>query len=163
GGEAAGAWVGCVQRRGLEITLQFAVPRVGSPFRNGIDDPSKRTAVFGFEAARFDLNFLDEVRLKVLANPTLLDIGDVDAVYHVDVLRVRGAVNLVAVQPAFSGPLQRFLPGSGCKWNHRLERAQLGNGFENSIGYGGLNFALRDVDDRRFSRNRHLLRDRADL
>src|SRR5947199_2068199 len=130
---------------------------------NGIDYAAKRSAVFGFEAARLDLNFLNEVGLEVLADAAVLNIRRVNAIDEVNVLGVAGAVDLVAANAAFSCALQWFLPSARSKRDYRLERAQFGNVHQNFLGDVGLDFALRNINYRRLGRDVHLLRDSANL
>src|SRR5205823_6287731 len=94
GSEAAPAGIVCVQGRRLKIRLELAMPYVRPMLRNSVDHASECATVFGFETAGLDLDFLNKVRLKIFADATVLNVGDVDAVNHVHVFGVRGAINL---------------------------------------------------------------------
>ena len=139
------------------------MPYVRAALWNGIDHASQRSAVLGFEAARLDLNFLDEVRLKVLADAAVLNIGGVNAINEINVLGIAGAVNLETAHPALPCALQRLLPGTRRERNDRLEGAQFRNVLQHLLGYVGLHLALGDVDHGRFRRNTHFLSDAAYL
>ena len=64
------------------------MPLVRTALRQRINNAAKRSSVLSLEAARLDLNFLDEILFEVRANTTVLNVGVVDAVDHVDVLGV---------------------------------------------------------------------------
>ena len=55
---------------------------------------AKRATVLGFEAAGFDLYFLDEISLEALADASILDVGGVHSVDQIHVLGIAGAINL---------------------------------------------------------------------
>ena len=109
------------------------------------------------------MDFLDKVRLKVLSHATALNVGRVDAINHVNILSITGAINLETADAAFSVALQWFLAGARRERNHRLERAQFRNRLENFVTDVCLNFTLGDVNYGRFSRDAHFLGDGAQL
>src|SRR5207302_5746235 len=117
--KSAGARIIRIQTRSLKVTLQLAVPRVRTAFRNRIDHASERSAVFRLEAARLDLDFLNEVCLKVLADAAVLNVRGIDAINHVDVLGIAGPIDLEPAEAAgLPTALHGFLAGPGSERNH---------------------------------------------
>src|SRR2546422_9849553 len=127
GGETGGAWVVRIQGGGLEITLEFSMPGIRAALWNRIDHASKSPTEFGLETARFDLDLLNEVRLKVLADATPQKVGCIHAIDQIDVLRVGRAINLKTIRPVLSGAGQWLLTSARRKRNHGLVRTRLRN------------------------------------
>src|SRR5215469_5291693 len=98
------------------------MPLIRSALGNGVDHTTQRAAVLGFESSRLDLHSFNEVDLEVLAHPAILGVSHVHAVDEIDVLGVRGAVNLKTVGSIVASTLQRFHAGAGSEGNQRLER-----------------------------------------
>ncbi len=97
------------------------MPRLRAAFRNGVDHATEGAAKFRLKATRLYLYFLNEVRLKILADAADVQVGGVNAVDKIDVLPIAGAINLESAGASAPGALERFLPCAGSKRNHRLE------------------------------------------
>ena len=118
------------------------------------------------ETARLHLDFLDKVGLELLPTPPFGDVRDVDAVDHVDVLAIAGAVDLVSAEArsrSRRATLQRLKPRARRQRNQRLERPALRNVVHHFLGDRDGHLALCDVDQRCFAGHLHRLRHRADF
>src|SRR5262249_4444911 len=121
GREPAAARIVRVEGRSLKIALQFSMPGIGPPFRNGINHATQGATEFGFEPARLDLDFFNKVRLKVLAHAAHTNVTCVGAVDHIDIFGIRGPVNLKSIEAVLSCALERFLTRAGRERNNRLK------------------------------------------
>src|SRR5262249_33506994 len=93
---------------------------------NDVDHAAQGAAMFGFEAARLDLNLLNELHLEIFTDTAVEDVGGVHAIDQVDVLSVAGPIHLKAVG-APAGALQGLLARAGSEGDERLEGAAFGN------------------------------------
>ncbi len=103
--KAAGARVIRIQGSILVVHLEFAVPSLRAAFRNRIDDAAEGAAELRLETARLNLDFLDEIRLKVLSYTSNINVRGIDAVDQVDIFPVAGAINLEAAGAVAPGAL----------------------------------------------------------
>ncbi len=121
----------------LEVGQQRSVPLVGALLGKHVDHATQGAAELGFEAAGLDLNLVDELHLVALTDATVLDVGDVDAIHHVDVFAVAGAIDLVAADRAGSNAaLQGFPAGTRSERNEGLEGAALGKVVQDLLFHG---------------------------
>ena len=81
------------------------MPGLRAAFRNRVDDAAEGAAELRLEAARLNLDFLDEVRLKVLAYTTNIEVRGIDAVDQIDVFPVACAINLKSAGAVAPGAL----------------------------------------------------------
>ena len=81
------------------------MPGLRAAFRNCVDDAAEGTAELRLETTRLNLNFLNEVRLKVLAHTTNIEVRGIDAVDQIDVFPIAGAINLKSVGAVAPGAL----------------------------------------------------------
>jgi hypothetical protein len=85
------------------------VERVRTALRDHIDYTAHRSAVLRLEAARLDLQLLDEFERDFprIVQSSILDVREIHAVYDVHVFGAAGAVHLISTAFAFIAGARR--------------------------------------------------------
>ncbi len=136
-----------VERVARKVGQQRSMPLVGALLGHHVDHAAQGAAELGFEAARLDLDLVDELHLVALTHAAVLDLCDVHAVHQEHVFAVAGAIDLVARAGCGSATgrapaLQRFGARTGSQRNQRLEGASFRKVVNDLLLHGHRDLAL---------------------
>src|SRR4029079_15339723 len=117
-----------VKARGTDVDAELTAQAVASALRHDVNHTAGSTAVFRFETATFDLDFLNhlEGQVAVGIEGTGTDVGNFLSVDDKCIFRTAGAVDLELTRTRFRASCRRHLQDPREVRSFRKELGELG-------------------------------------